>query len=273
MKTRTLPTIALLLFAVFGMLLSPAWAGISVKPTVIEAVLEPGQSEEGTYEVTNVGEAPMNITVQLEDWMQRLFNQKDEMEVSQWLSVDPQDVTLEPGETAVLKYRIEAPQVFNNEKVAQVFFTFSEAANLTSRLGVIVYLSPKKEAKMAAEITQFMAQTDVREGKEPRLLSYFIIRNDSNLHIRPRGIVSILDQNQTRVREMLVDNVPGIYPGKSFTWNHYSDVKGLAPGTYTAHLTLDYGYLYGQEASMEKTAELRWEPVPQTAPAEGAAAL
>jgi P pilus assembly chaperone PapD len=246
-----------------------AWAGISVKPTVIEAVLEPGQSEEGDYEVTNLGETPMNITVQLEDWMQRLFNLKDEMEVSVWLSVEPVEMTLEPGQTAILKYRIQAPDTFTNEKVAQVFFTFSEAANLTSRLGVIVYLTPKKEAKLAAEITQFLAQTDIREGKEPRLLSYFIIRNDSNVHIRPRGIVSILDQNQTRVREMIVDNVPGIYPGKSFTWNHYSDIKSLEPGTYTAKLTLDYGYMYAQEAVMEQTAELRWEPVKAAAPAEG----
>ncbi len=236
-----------------------ALAGLSVKPTVTEKVLDPGAAEEGIYEITNVGEAKIEVTIQLEDWMDRLFGKKDAMEVGQWLTVEPNTVTLEPGQVAELKYKVTAPQNFINEKVAQVFFTYSENIGLTSRLGVIFYLSPKKTAAMKASLTQFIAQADFKEDKEPDLLSYMTIQNDGNVHIRPRGVVTILDQSETPVRELLVENVPGIYPGKSFTWNHHNEVKDLPYGTYKAKLTLDYGYLYGQEAVMEATADLKWE--------------
>ena len=44
-----------------------ALAGLSVKPTVIEKVLNPGDTEEGIYEITNVGEAKIEVTIQVED--------------------------------------------------------------------------------------------------------------------------------------------------------------------------------------------------------------
>ena len=238
-----------------------ALAGLSVKPTVIEKVLNPGDTEEGIYEITNMGEAKIEVTIQVEDWMERLFGKKDALEVGRWLTVEPNAVVLEPGQVAELKYKVTAPAAkdFTNEKVAQVFFTYSENMNLTSRLGVIFYLSPKKTAAMKASITQFLAQPDFKEGKDPSLLSYMTIQNDSNVHIRPRGVVTLLDQSGTPVRELLVDTVPGIYPGKSFTWNHHNDVKDLPYGVYKAKLALDYGYLYEQEAVMEATADLKWK--------------
>lgn len=247
------------------LLAGPLFAGISAKPTVTEKVMEPGATEEGIYELTNNGETKIDVSVDLEDWMQRMFGQKDAMEVGQWLTVDPSKVTVEPGQTVQIKYRVTAPQEFTNEKVAQVFFTYSDTVNLTSRMGLIFYLSPKNTAALKASITQFLAQPAFEEGKEPRLLSYFVMQNDSNVHIRPRGIVSIMDQSGTPVREILVDNVPGIYPGKSFTWNHYGELKDLPFGAYKAKLTLDYGYLYSQEAVMEAPADLNWEKPPQAA--------
>ena len=245
--------------AVF-MLSTWLFAGISVEPTVTEKVLSPGATEEGTYKLANTGPKPLEVSVEVEDWMQRLFGIQDSVPVSDWLSLEPKKITLKPGQKTRIKYRVKAPVQFLNEKVAQVFFSFSENPNLTSRLGVIFYLSPKGEEKLQAEITQFNAQCTETKDKKPELLVWFRIKNASNVHIRPMGSVSVFEAGkQTLLKELAMNRVPGIYPGKTFSWTHSYDLGNVLGGSYTAKLVLDYGHTYGKKTFMEKTADFRCE--------------
>lgn len=234
-------------------------AGISVEPTVTEKVLEAGATETGKYTVTNMGKNKLDILIEVEDWMGRLFGVADDLPVNQWLILGGKQLVLKPGESAELAYTVKAPVPFDKEKVAQVFFTFDETQDLKSRLGVIFYLSPKGTDGLKAEILELTANSEMVKAK-PKLRLWFQIKNESDVHIRPVGSLTIRDEaKQATVKELLMNRVPGIYPGRTFSWSQLLEVENLPPGSYQVKLTLDYGHTYGKTFLMEKTAALRWE--------------
>lgn len=240
-------------------------AGISVKPSVIEKVLKPGKSEEGVYTVRNDGEAKLVVSVEIEDWMARLFGRPDEMNVNDWLSVEPKEVTLGPGEAREIRYKVKAPKNLANEKVAQVFFAYSENEMLQQRLGVIFYLSPKGAEKLKADITQLKAQYITPPNVEPKVRVSLGIKNDSNFHVRAPGSLIIFDEkNQKVLKELVMDRIPGVYPGQTFDFNYDFPQQDIPEGIYKAKVKLNYGKIYGKEAWMEKTVDLEWVKEPVT---------
>ncbi len=254
LRIQSLTVLSLVLFSQI------AFAGISVEPTVTEKVIEPGKNEEGIYILTNMGEKKVDVSVELEDWMARLHGLKDDIDVNEWLSVNPNKVTLEPGQKVELKYLAKAPVKFTNEKVAQVFFTFSENETLTQRLGVIFYMSAKGAHKLKAEIAQLSASYDSSDPNKPRLILFIEIRNDSNFHIRPLGSLTLWDADKKfAFKTLILDRVPGIYPGKSSSFNYIFPYEKIPTGSYKVKVALNYGQMYAENAVMEKTTDLVWE--------------
>ena len=148
------------------------------------------------------------------------------------------------------------------EKVAQVYFTTQEYTNVRTRIGVIFYISPKGDETLTAEIISLAAQViPAQENVPSQIQVEFEIKNSSNVHIRPRGSVHILNPaSREPVQEWLLDKVPGVYPGRTFQWREYKELAGLEPGKYEVLMTLDYGHTYGKSLLMEKKATLDWQP-------------
>jgi len=248
---------------VVGFLVFPATAraNISVEPTLIEKVMEPSSTDEGSYWVTNNNSSePLKITVQLEDWMGYMQGAYDKVKVDEWLKIEPNSFTLQPGEKKQIKYRIITPPDFKNEKVAQVFFRFTQLENFEARLGVVFYLSAKGQDKLSAEITQLSAKyRDVNDPRDELLLS-MEIKNNSNFHIRPTGTIEVknLATNQV-VYTYAVDRIPSIYPNQPFAFDYLFHPESIPPGDYEVRLKLNYGNLYGKDVLMEKTAAVVWE--------------
>ena len=82
----------------FLLVTATARANISVESSLIEKVMESSSTEVGFYYVTNNAAEPLKITVQLEDWMGRIQGVYDEIDVNQWLKIEPNSFTLQPGE-------------------------------------------------------------------------------------------------------------------------------------------------------------------------------
>jgi|GEM_PF-1778282 len=249
---------------VFLMGSNAAFAGISVKPTVIEKVMDAGKSETEYYTLTNDGDVKLTVRIETEDWMARLFGRPDDMKVEDWLEIEPKEITLDPKQTAKIKYTVTAPKIFLNEKVAQVFFRYQEAEYLEARVGVIFYLMPKGRETLSAEMTRFSAKQTKKETGVPVLSLSVAIKNNSNFHIRTPGFVEIYDKTQRKVIKTLdVDRVPGIYAGKTFEFDYEFPNEVIPEGDYQVTLKLNYGSVYGKNIFMEKTADLEFakEPV------------
>ncbi|HNV86005.1 MAG TPA: hypothetical protein PKL97_03450 [Candidatus Omnitrophota bacterium] len=240
-----------------------AFAGISVKPTVIEKVMDSGKSESDYYTLTNDGDVKLTVRIEAEDWMARLFGRPDDMKVEDWLKIEPKEITLDPKQTVKIKYTVTTPKIFLNEKVAQVFFRYQEAEYLEARVGVIFYLTPKGRETLSAEMTSFSAKQAKKEDGTPVFRLSVVIKNDSNFHIRTPGFAEIYDKAQGKVVKTLdVNRVPGIYGGRSFEFDYEFPNEVIPEGDYQVTLKLNYGSVYGKNIFMEKTADLEFEKEP-----------
>lgn len=253
-------TTLLFLFLCAAFFCAPAFAGIQVEPTITELIMPSSESAQTEYKVTNTGDKALVIDIEIEDWMGRLLHRPDKQPVSEWLQIEPAQVELQPGETSSVKVTALTPDNFGTEKVAQVFFSFPSAEGITSRLGVIYYISPKGQENLKAEITD-LAIMPLIKGKKVEVTAKFTIMNHSNVHIRPRGVLSMIEKkSSTTLKTWLMDAIPGIYPDQAFTWQEKVPAGVLPAGEYRFNLALDYGYSYSLQGSMSKETLLDWHP-------------
>ncbi|MBN1492744.1 MAG: hypothetical protein JW938_01205 [Candidatus Omnitrophica bacterium] len=225
--------------------------GLNVAPTLIEQSLEPGKVQHGIYRVKNTTDVTMQIVVQPEDWMVRLFGVEGELDVSDWLVVAPSEFELAPGEEKDLSYTLTAPFRFTGEKVAQVFFEFKTERSLSmlsTRLGVIVYMMAKGAEKVDAAISNVGVSYKPPKSTEDKALYrvYFDVKNHGNVHIRPFGNIVIRDPNDRSIVKA-IELLPskGIYPGKEDNIIFTQFDSSLEPGKYEATVNIDIGQLYG----------------------------
>jgi len=248
-KIFVLVLLACLIPAVF------AYAGFTVRPSVTEILLAENEEETGSYFVKNTGELMIEVSITLEDWMERLFRSPDELDVNEWLSLEPTKFILEPGEEKEIAFKATAPPGFSKEKVAQVFFSFEGAGNVVHRIGVILYITPFSGIEdLKAEI--WALDTKIIEGEEGQQIRFlYEIRNDSAVHIRPIGRIELRHpMTKKKFREWVPETMPGIYGGRSFEWRLDFPLMGLKPNVYEAEMILDYGNLYMKEGHiMRKT--------------------
>lgn len=257
---------------VTGLLAGEAWAGLRVGPSVIERVVPPGSMAVGTYQVTNTGESPIQVRVEFEDWMAVLFGKRSEIPVEEWLQLEPSQFELKPGETKEIQYRVRTPGGLRGEKVAQVFFSVETAKGVRSKLGLIFFLTAQGTEKLEADIEKATFEVVPAEGGGDELNASIRFRNSSNVHIRPQGALVIL-RGKEKQQEILIREVPGVYPDTRYDFSYRYPLEKLRPGEYTVRLRLDYGHTYGRiDRFLQKDFPLVWksekEDVKESAPLE-----
>jgi len=260
MKIETLlTTVLLILVALAG----PATAGLSIAPSVTEILLNENEIEPGRYVVKNTGEDRIAISVSLQDWMGRMYDAPDEVPVQEWLQLSDWSFELDPGEQKEIKFKVFSLENFTKERVAQVFFEYMSGTNILQRMGVIVYCTPFKNIEtLSAEITALESRV-VGQGADLSLRFDYQIKNNSQAHIRPIGRVELRNaQNKMRVREWLIEKVPGVFPGKTSEWNLVYPLLNLKPGIYEAEMIVDYGAMYKKDGRMSKTIMIDLSELP-----------
>jgi len=218
---------------------SQLWAGIMVQPTVVEKSARPGESFSGEYKVINNGKATVLVTIEPEDWLARYLKKENTVHPKEWISFSEMQFEIEAGEFKKIAYTVTVPKDMEEEQAAQIFFSFRDedkSESLRTRLGVVFYLGNTRETKINAEIEDFLFEVLPVPEKENSFDVNFriMIKNDSNVHIRPFGKIYLQQDGKDKV-VLKINPERSIYPDRSEALAAYVREVPLKKGvTYDA---------------------------------------
>ena len=105
---------AMLITLIFGTLCPATAAGLGATPTQFNIHIQPSQTFSGTITVNNPGNNPVFVELdkkrELSDGLHLLF---DDTGVASWITVTPNNFTLNPGESKVVNFHVTAPSNIN----------------------------------------------------------------------------------------------------------------------------------------------------------------
>lgn len=83
---------------------SLAFAGLSVKPSVVNVSGVPGSTYKGSYALTSTYEDPVTAELKLSNG--NSFSGNGELNVEDWLKFEKKEFDLKPGETIDIPYEV-----------------------------------------------------------------------------------------------------------------------------------------------------------------------
>ncbi len=235
-------------------------ASVSVGPSRVVLKMNAGEKESGFYTVQNKGDAKLKVNVEPVDWA---YGVEGEREPIDWLSVDPKEFVLKPGEEKKVRYRVKTNKSDTGEKRTQVFFVSQPLGGespLVSRLGTIVYVAIEGTEILEASIVGVKVDSlsSVPEVDKPDKLRFDVsILNLGNCHIVPEGRVVIKNDAGRSVDQIKITGGWGLLPQETHGYQALKAGIYLKPGDYTADVLIFYGGDLNKRRKAEKTVHFR----------------
>lgn len=233
--------VTLLLCLVFSL---TALATIIVDPSRFVLVGPPGTRLTQSINVMNTGDAPVNLTAVLYDWvldnqgkLQELPAGTLEDSLGASLKFSPRQFKLEPGQTQVVRFTVEVP-TDGIERKGIVFFEEElpipgdqMGTTITTKIGATIYVAPE-DATLAFEIID--VNVALIDGSV-----YFLVEavNQGTAHIR----FAIDYKLQTATGSVLLHDSYSeqvLLPGK--TSKLYYPVAAVPSGDYRLSLVFKF---------------------------------
>lgn len=217
---------------------------LTVTPLVSEMRVEAGSSGTTSTNVTNTGDEDERVTVQPIDWTTKIngaialqsTGSQGAHSLTKYLQALSYRFILHPHETRRLQVALSMPADARAEQSYWGGFII-KAQPLTTNLAIgpaatfFVYDdvgSPRRHVSIQS----------VRPSLSARTLHLEVhLKNDGDAYARTSGTI-VLSQKGKAVREERIP-VGAILPGRDRVLA--ATVSGLAPGTYNAEMTFDYG--------------------------------
>lgn len=209
-------------------LASQAFAGLTVSPARQEISLVPGGTYQGSFTVRNDYDVPTSIKTDFRNWF-ALPENKD-INISDWLSVTPSEVFLNPGESKDVNYTVRLSTVAQGVSVAMVSFIpeVSSEQGVTMVVSVSLFVTAAGTEKVNWDIG------DVTFGTSSSFSVSAAIRNNGNVHLRPQGNIQVLSGGNAIAGLDFAAGRP-VYPGASRSLVASTDKPVQLPaGKYTA---------------------------------------
>lgn len=220
---------------------SSLYAGLHVDPSVLEIVASDEKPVEQFFKVKNTGEIPIQVRVELKK------KKKDDSDISEWFIIETKKIKLDPGEKQEIPYKIVLPEDAEGELRGMVYFIADELGKKKSligiRFGVPIYAIAQNTVKLAAEVDKIDVKYDF--GKQ-RLKGIMLVKNKSNIHIRPHIIMRLFDAAGNNVDSFKVPFGQPAQQGQLRPFMFEEKIK-LEPGKYKIVASVNYGKMYGRE--------------------------
>lgn len=186
-------------------------------------------------------------------------------DLASWITIANQSVVLDPGETKEIPFTIQVPA--NAEPgghYAGIFFASGGTANgsgqigVQSKIGTLIILTVQGNIREQAAISSFTLG-DSSTFNRPPVTFQIRIANSGNVHVKPKGKVTILNMFGGEVDSMTLPQDKNVLPGQTrlfeVTWakkstdvtrgNFFQELgaefSNFALGTYTANVEATYG--------------------------------
>lgn len=237
-----------LLPLVLGFLLLPVLTrAITVGPVKLEYSVDPGAEIKGEMFLQNNESAKRTFYPSFEKFTevdgQKQFS-KENSDLSTWFKVES-FVTLAPGESKQIPFRIEVPKnAPPGGHFAVVWWSTSppgdnKQVSIVTRAGILVYLTVSGDIRESGELAMFGADRWITTLP---ITFNIVFRNNGNSYLAPAGSIVIKNlwggvRGEAKINEFGAN----ILPQSERTFNPAISPDGFMFGPYRAELTLNYG--------------------------------
>ncbi len=221
--------------ALFAPLLTsaPARAALSVSPVVHEVVLDSNTSSSGRWTVRNISSRPLDISLQAVPYVDYVRGRRNAPPPA-WLQFTPGNLHIEPGCETQVSFMAFLPDQLEGETMAFVFFQEEGGGMVQGRIGTAFYVMCRGTLQPAISLATLRLVDDGRGGKR-----FFLeFANSGNVHLRPSGVINLLDSSGSVVSSARLPAGMPVLPGANERF--VTDSLKLVPesGEYRARWTL-----------------------------------
>lgn len=262
---RSLLAVAVIaFFALPSATFAQAKISLSLKPSVVEQKIDPGQSISFAISVTNEGQGRLELTPVMRDITTvdaagRPIYSSDRPEpgetISTWTTFVERELVLAPGETKQLHVLIAVPSdarpgghfgtVFVTQRTNEEKFTGS-AVGIEQGANVMLQISG--EIIEDTQVRSFEIDRFIYDSGNVRFIMK--IENLGNVLTRPRGLIEITNMFGKKVATIPVNkDANGVFPKTTRAYEALWESDGFAIGRYEAILALSVESAQGVRSS------------------------
>jgi len=237
----------------------PAWGQesrtITISPPTINLSLNPGDTYQGTLRVINGGTTPLTFNASAKDFVVKdtkgtpdFINTNSlgkQFSLSSWISISPNNFTLNPKQDITLSYFINVPSsVSSGGHYTGIIYSpnlsSNEVNNSTSvetQVATLLYVDISGAINEKAVVTRFSSEHVFYEYGHINLLTQ--IKNLGDLHIKPIGNITIYNILGQKLAVLPLEQ-HNIFPSASRDYvNRFSQQFMIGP--FTAKFAGNYG--------------------------------
>lgn len=231
---------------------------INASITDVYVKMKPGTSYRRTITVNNTSSLPTHVQAYVWDlWYSGEVETYAppgtyKLSASQWISVQPQKMTIPPMESGNFSMNIFVPAGASGGNYAVLFFDTTPPLHLFSpkkqdseihdfKIGIPTYIDVEGTSKPDITIKKFRIS---HVKNSDTLKTAFKIHNIGNVHVVPIVGLVIFSQSKKGVKklsskDLIIDKI--LLPDQEM---HIvsEESGGLPPGIYTAILSVEYGH-------------------------------
>jgi hypothetical protein len=258
-------------------------AGIGIRPATIENGAAPGETQTHIVGVTNLSGTPQTYYLYLRDIVAveeggvPVFAEEDEektgYELSQWLTLDTQELALNPGEEKEITVTIAVPENATPGSHFGAVVVSMEPPRLRRTGAAVGYeVANIISIRVAGDVVEEAQIRSFSTGNyvygEPKVDFSSRVENKGSVLLRPFGPLEIYNMFGKRVAMItLNENKSGIFPLSERTFDIVWEAEG-GFGRYEAVLSLVYGE-QGRQSTISSTTSFWILPLNILLPALG----
>ena len=227
---------------------------IAISPLTFEITANPGDVITNAVRVFNPGQEPITVVMHVEDFApsgetgQAVVeaHQTSTYSIASWTTIENPEVTLGPGEQAVINHTIRVP--FNAEPGGHYGALTAEARGgaaagsgtaISQKVASLLLVAVAGDVKEELVISDFSGPGGiVLDASAVKFASRF--ENRGSVHLKPRGFVTVTDTFGRELATVALDQKNVLPQSRRLietTWQP----EGLVFGRMRAQLTAIYG--------------------------------
>lgn len=229
--------------AVIGPLTLPVSAAVSVSPVTVELTGLPGDTGAGSWRIGNTGGEPVDVAVSAIRYSDYITG-NSLAPAPAWLSFSPDSLALAPGQRSAVHWSLCVPDSLAGEELVMVFFAEQPrgGGGVQGRIGTAFYLGAAGTLQPALTLQTCRAVRDA----QGTLRFHLVIKNEGNVHLRPRGEFLIVDSAGIRVGAAPLEMGLPVLPRNTEMFTTKPVTPRLSPGDYTVRWRLVTGEVDGR---------------------------
>ncbi len=230
--------------------------GVQISPAIVEDRVNPGQSYDYSLKVTNVAETARTFFFSVQDITGvdgrgvPIFATEGEVtpyELSSWIDLPEESITMEPGESRTISFRVTVPtEVSPGSHFGGVFLDSQPPRLRTSGAAVGMSVGSIVSLRVAGEVVE---EARLRSFSTEKLI-YSVpdvdftanVENLGNVLVRPHGLIKVVNMTGREVASIRVnDSAAAVFPESEREFVVEWDRDEFAIGRYQALISLVYG--------------------------------